>query len=468
MDIKTAIDLIESGRYAEIDIEDLWEIIEILSASTEPAAIQALLKLQNSRIGQSLPQLNLQMQYIIEKNSLALEKMEQSLNLFTLDKHGKPQHKSLWPIFNFYANIEVENKTENETVKKECLFEQAVEIAKLNIKKDMLLNKNFAKQSEEEQKKNYTSDLLMSMEEMAFVLVSNQIVENAVEKKQAPLSKKDKLNIEKEAETLFHKIITGKAKGNVKLSNSNIIATFAATINNASNKADLVEKNCGSKELIKLVSETDGLFAGEYPQTFSLLRPLSPYQSMAFVAGKSGRHLYAAKTLAENIHQNNPAKAQKELSLFEFLQHQPEKLKIFSQNIVQSIKKIYQFLTDVLSYSLSSEKIAKNLKLMFSFFRSRGKNINKKIDNKMRIMSADASRLVKLTDNERVIAWKNFRDTYGRSLENGMLDPQKTELTTDDAESYVTVTNIKIKKKKVSPLKKIWQAFSLKRSAKDR
>ena len=111
---------------------------------------------------------------------------------------------------------------------------------------------------------------------------------------------------------------------------------------------------------------------------------------------------------------------------------------------------------------------AKKIKQMFSFFRKQGKSINENIDSKMRIMSADASRLAKLKDNERVIAWKNFRDTYGHSIENGMLNPQRTELTTDEAESYVTVTNIEIKKKKVSPLKKILQAFSLKKTTKGR
>ena len=197
MDVKTAIDLIESGRFSEIDIEDLWEIIEILSTSSEPAAIQALLKLQNSRIGQSLPQLNLQMQYIIEQNIKVLNNIEQDAEIFAFDKKGHPLCKALLPIYNFYKNIEVENKEDSENVTPEHLFTQALEIGRLNIKKDLALNKNFSQQKEEEQKKNYLNGLQMSMEETAFVLVSNQILENALERKQAPLSATDKFNIEK-------------------------------------------------------------------------------------------------------------------------------------------------------------------------------------------------------------------------------------------------------------------------------
>ena len=68
MDIKKALELIESGRFEELDIDDIWELINVLSSSSEPQAFQALVKLQNSKLGQSLPQINMQMQYIMEQN----------------------------------------------------------------------------------------------------------------------------------------------------------------------------------------------------------------------------------------------------------------------------------------------------------------------------------------------------------------------------------------------------------------
>ena len=116
MDIKKALELIESGRFEELDIDDVWELINTLSVSSEPQAFQALVKLQNSKIGQSLPQMNMQMQYIIEQNAQTIEKQEKNFSLFDLDKKGQPLHKEILPIFNFFSRIEVENKEETEKV----------------------------------------------------------------------------------------------------------------------------------------------------------------------------------------------------------------------------------------------------------------------------------------------------------------------------------------------------------------
>ena len=97
----TWMELIESGRFEELDIDDIWELINVLSASSEPQAFQALVKLQNSKLGQSLPQKNMQMQYIMEQNIQALNKVEKNFDLFALDKKGQPVHASVLPIFNW-------------------------------------------------------------------------------------------------------------------------------------------------------------------------------------------------------------------------------------------------------------------------------------------------------------------------------------------------------------------------------
>lgn len=453
MDIKKALELIESGRFEELDIDDIWELINVLSASSEPQAFQALVKLQNSKLGQSLPQKNMQMQYIMEQNIQALNKEEKNFDLFALDKKGQPVHASVLPIFNFFNHVEVKNKEDVEQVKPEKLFEQAVSIAKLTAKKDILLDKNFSKQKPEEQQKNYANSVLMAMEETAFVLVSNQILEDTLTQKHTPLSKVDKAEITNKAENSFAEVIRPKSKTRFQLTNSNIISTFAAEINRAGNKAALVEKNTSSKELNNEVAKVDKKLQKEYPETMLLLRSFAQYQNMSFVAGKQGRNMFGADYIAKTVHENNPAKGQKEVSLFAFLKEQPAKIKSFSQNIVRSIKKAYMVMAEAISLKLSSEKIADGFKNMFSFFSHNKEDKNAKykgvgrqtIESNLDMVSARASQIL-LEQNKvdkRVIVWKDFRNTLHNSqLGRAILDPERTELVSENVEDYTKVTPI--------------------------
>lgn len=462
MDIQKALELIESGRFEELDIDDVWELINVLSASSEPQAFQALVKLQNSKLGQSLPQMNMQMQYIMEQNIQSLNKLEKNFDLFALDKKGIPQNAEVLPIFNFFSHVEVKNKEDVEQVKVEKLFEQAVSIAKLTAKKDILLDKNFSKQKPEEQKKTYANSVLMAMEETAFVLVSNQILEDTLTQKHTPLSKVDREELTSKAEKSFAEVIRPKSKTRFQLTNSNIISTFAAEINRAGNKAALVEKNTTSKELNNEVAKVDKKLQKEYPETMQLLRPLAQYQNIGFLAGKKGRNMFGADYIAKTVHENNPAKGQKEVSLFVFLKEQPAKIKSFSQNIVRSIKKAYMVMAEAVSLKLSTEKVAAGFKNIFSFFSRNKDDKNAKyngvgaktIDGNLRIISAKASQILlsQNTVDKRVIAWKDFRNTLhnsqlGRAV---FLDPERTELISQKVEDYTKVTpiilNNKVKK----------------------
>ena len=462
MDIKKALELIESGRFEELDIDDVWELINVLSASADPQAFQALVKLQNSRLGQSLPQMNMQMQYIMEQNIQAVEKIEKNFNLFELDKKGQPVHAEVLPIFNFFSHVEVNNKADAEQVKPEKLFEQAVLVAKLTAKKDILLDKNFSKQKPEEQQKTYANSVIMAMEETAFVLVSNQILEDTLAQKHTPLSKVDREEIGAKAEKSFAEVIRPKNKTRFELTNTNIISTIAAEVNRAGNKAVLVEKNTTSKELSNEVAKVDKKLQKEYPETMQLLRPLTQYQNIAFLAGKKGRNMFGADYIAKTVHENNPAKGQKEVSLFAFLKEQPAKLKSFSQNIVRSIKKAYTFMAEAVSLKLSSEKIASGFKNMFSFLSRNKEDKNAKyngvgtktIDGNLRIISAKASQVLlnRTSANKKVIAWKDFRNTFHNSqLGRAILNPERTELMPENVEDYTKVTPIILTDKKKAP-----------------
>lgn len=463
MDIKKALELIESGRFEELDIDDIWELINVLSTSSEPQAFQALVKLQNSRLGQSLPQKNMQMQYIMEQNAQALNKLEETFNLFELNKNDQPKYPEVLPIFNFFSHVKVENKEDAEKVEPQKLFEQAVSIAKLTAKKDILLDKNFSRQKPEEQQKTYANTVLMAMEETAFVLVSNQILENKLAQKHMPLSKVDREEIASKAEKSFAEVIRPKSKTSFPLTNTNIISTFVAEVNRAGNKALLAENNTSSKQMIAEVEKVDKKLQKEYPETVQLLRPLAQYQNMSFVADKKGRNMFGADYIAKTVHEYNPAKGQKEISLFAFLKEQPAKIKSFSQNIVRSIKKAYTFMAEAVSLKLSTEKIANSFKDIFSFLNKNKEDKNAKyngvgvktIEGNLRIFNAKASQIL-LSENtvdKRVIAWKDFRNTlYNSQIGRSMrLDPERTELTTEKTEDYTKVTTIVLNTKKKEP-----------------
>lgn len=81
MDVKDAIQLIESDRLNELDIEVLWQIKDVLSSSNDPRALQYLVIFQNTAAGLGLSQKSLEMQTAINNNMAAVKAVEQSIGL---------------------------------------------------------------------------------------------------------------------------------------------------------------------------------------------------------------------------------------------------------------------------------------------------------------------------------------------------------------------------------------------------
>lgn len=464
MDITKALELVESGRYSEIDLEDIWEIIQVLSSSSDSRAVQALMVLQSSPVGQNLPQASLQMHHIIEANALAVSRLEKGFNLFELDKNGKPVRPEVLPVFNFFDRIKIENKSGDEPVKAENIFPQAVEIAKTIAKKDLFLDKNFAKLKPEEQQKNYTNAVLMAMEENAFVLVSNQILENAASNILEPMSKTEKEQISKLAEQRFAEMIDPQSQTCFKLSNTNIIGTAFAGINRAAVSAALVQENTGSKRLIENFHQLSKQLSPVYPHSFKLLRPLAKAPNIGFMMGGVGEKSFFANRIASQIHNTNPAREQSDVSLFAFLKQQPSKLKNFSKNIVASIKNAYDNIHEAMKVGLISEKISTGFKKMFSHFASHPKNKYNGIGHKtmkgnLKIMSARVSQIMNQpAADKRVVAWKDFRNTLyssqvGRAmalnpeLSGRAINPERTTLVSERQEDYTKVTTIVLERR---------------------
>lgn len=460
MDIKDAIQLIESGRFFEIDIEDLWELESILSSSTDPQAVAALISFQNSPLGHNLPQASLQLKALIDANSRAVQNIESGFNLFALDSQGRPQSKEVLSIFNFFRRVNVDNKPGAEIVKAENLFAEAAEIGRAAALKDLYLSKSFAQMKPEEQKKTYINTVLMAMEENAFVLVSNQTLEKVAGQKRGMLSLQEKNQIKSEVERRFADIIDAKSQTPIKLSNNNIIGTFVSAVNRTGNIATRLVEKSQSPQLAKEVLALDKKLAPRYPDSFMMLRPLAKVPNMGIIAGHVGKSSFAAANIAEAVRSNNPAKKQKNLSLFAFLREQPRYLKSFSDNIVGSIKKVYNGLVISMSYDIVSSKVAAGWNKMIRHFSGNNgdgsseykglskttmmgdlKNLNAKLGKALNVEPSPEA---------KVYAWKEFGAAFRNSKLGRALNPERTVLISERPQDYTKVVKIELGKPQVA------------------
>lgn len=455
MDMEEAVELVSSGRFKDLSPEDLMLIKDVLSASADPRAVQALITLQNSPAGINMPQTAVEMNSLIKTNAQIFADIEKGFNLFELDNNGRPVHPEILPVFNFFSRVQVENKPETEFVNGKDLFLQAAAVARTTAQKDLFLDKNFNKHKPEEQKKNYINAILMAMEENAFVLVSNQIVENMTAKRKEPLTEAEKEKVGGIAEKRFAAIINPESQIRFKLSNSNIIGTTVAEINRNDNFAEMIKKNTGSVKLAEELQNLDNSLVPVYPKAYQFLRPLAKTSNLALLAGDVGKTTFTADKIAAAVHNNNPAKEQKEISLFAFLKSQPSKLKAFSRTIMASVKKAYNNVYEAMAAGLDSQKIAVGIKKMFAYFAaSKGDNVKyngvgrKTIEGNLKIMSANVSRILNQpAADKRVIAWKDFRNTLhnsqlGRAMALNALNPERTALIPECQEDYTKVTSI--------------------------
>lgn len=457
MDTKDAIMLIESGRYEELSDEDIMHLYYTLSSSAEQAAVSALITFRQSRIGNNLPQISMNLHNLIESNYRAVHKVENEVSLFALDNAGRPQSKEILSIFNFFSRVEVENKAGAENVKAENLFSQAAEIARTSALKDLYLDKNFAKRKQEEQKKAYIDAVVMAMEETAFVLLSNQVLENVADRKRTTLTAQEKNQIKSEVERRFAACIDVNSKARFKLSNNNIIGTFVAEVNRNDNNARFLEEAAKNKRFAKDVQALDEKLAPHYQNTFLLLRPLAPVPNMGIIAGHVGKSSFAASNIAEAVRTNNPAKKNSKLSLFAFLREQPRQLKAFSENIVGSLKRIYNGLMISAGYDIISSKIATGWNKLVRRFSSHAEEEEGKTsaslskDVVMQDLKDLNGKLSKALNSEpspadKVYAWKEFGAAFRNSQLGRVLNPERTVLVSERPQDYTKVVKIPLGK----------------------
>lgn len=456
MDVKDAIQLIEGGRLNELDTEVLWQIQDVLSSSNEPDAMHYLAILQGPVAGPNMAQKSLEMQNIINNNMLAIQNIERNFNPFVLDINHRPVNKALLPIFNLYKRIQVDNKALAEEVKSEDLFAQNVEISRISGMKEVLLDKKFATLSAEEQNKAYIKAVVMAMEENAFVLVSNQTVENQANQKHNRFSAQEKAKIANEVEKRFSAMINPANADTFKLSNVNIIGTTVAEVNRLSNTSNQILKYTGSKDLIEEVAVLDNKFSKIYPDAFMVLRPLAQTPNLGMIAGGIGMSSLVATNIAQAVHDSNPAKKEHTSSMFSFFKEQPKAFKSFKDSIVGSLKKVYSSVTTLMDLGYLNTKMSLSWKKMVNYLSKNGlgdsdptiKGITPKAMMKdLSIMSVDATQALKMADNDkRVVAWKDFHNKFVSSRLGQALNADRCMLVSENPKDYTNVVKIVLNK----------------------
>lgn len=467
MDIKDAIQLIESDRLNELDIEVLWQIKDVLSSSNDPRALQYLVIFQNTAAGQSLSQKSLEMQTLINNNVMAVKAIEQGMGLvakknkspdfstLAIEKLEPPVQKALLPVFNFYKRVEIENKTTAEPVKAEKLFAQNAEIARLSALKDIYLNKNFSNLKPEEQKESYIKAFVMAMEENVFVMVSNQIVENVARSKHSNLSVQEKAKIANEVEKRFEAIINPNNQAKFKLSNVNIIGTQVAEINRLDVAAEQIKEHTTSKVLAEEVKAQDKKLSKVYPDSMMVLRPLAKAPNMGVIAGSVGLSSFAATNIAQNVHKYNPTPKDKSISLFGFLKEQPKALKAFKDNLVVSLKNVYRSIVTFIDLGYVNNKISLSWKKIANHFskpvnnaklpeNSPYKNLTQQLVNSnLSVMSRQVSRALNEKNDEKCLfIWKEFHRNVLNSPIGKVLNAERCLLVPEDPKDYTKEVKI--------------------------
>lgn len=467
MDVRDAIQLIEGGRLNELDTEVLWQIQDVLSSSNDPEAMQYLAILQGPINGSNLAQKSLEMQNVISNNIIAIQNIERNYNPFAMDFSGRPVNKSFFPIFNLYKRIEVENRSTAEEVDVTSLFVQNAEMARISGMKEVLLDKKFGNLSAQEQSSAYIKAVVMAMEENAFVLVSNQTVENQANQKRNNFSTQEKAKIANEVEKRFSAMINPANTDTFKLSNVNIIGTTVAEVNRLSNASTQILKYTGSKDLVEEVAVLDNKFSKVYPDALMVLRPLAQSPNLGMIAGGIGMSSVVAANIAEEVHRSNPAKQEQTSSMFSFFKEQPNAFKSFKDSVIGSLKKAYSSVTILMDFGYLNTKVSLGWKKMANYLskdsksRRLDKDSNLKgIDLKtfgrdMSVLSADASKaLNEKQDDKRVIAWKDFHSKFLRSPVGQALNADRCLLVQEDPKEYTNLVKIVLANKTTANPKK--------------
>ena len=375
MDIQEAIRLLEAGRLEDLDLDVLWEIEEALATGLGSQGYY--IQFKNIVSGQNpkfpafvqapLAERSLAFKQVAEANVKALKGIEKEVNLFATDDKGNIKNPEAEAVFNFYRQVQIENKSHADKVTSEDFFRNLNAMAVLDAHEKIYLTPRFAELSKEEQIKAYENALLMSLQETAFILASNQEIEDrevGTAKEIKPRTIEDKLS----------QIMSGEEGSKLKISNRNLIGTLSAGMNRLRNSARRLSVMTDENHLTNEIKAVDIQFIRSYPDNYPAMKPLSRGMGVSFIAGPVGRSSYGAWKISSALHKETGI-IQKD-NLFSYIRKQPSFLKILGHKLAKSISQVITTILCAKEAGMINDTVARNWKSFSNLLKPRSNSVS--------------------------------------------------------------------------------------------
>lgn len=375
MDIQEAIRLLEAGRLEDLDLDVLWEIEEALATGLGSQGYY--IQFKNIVSGQNpkfpafvqapLVERSLAFKQVAEANVKALKGIEKEVNLFATDDKGNIKNPEAEAVFNFYRQVQIENKSHADKVTSEDFFRNLNAMAVLDAHEKIYLTPRFAEFSKEEQIKAYENALLMSLQETAFILASNQEIEDrevGTAKEIKPRTIEDKLS----------QIMSGEEGSKLKISNRNLIGTLSAGMNRLRNSARRLSVMTDENHLTNEIKAVDIQFIRSYPDNYPAMKPLSRGMGVSFIAGPVGRSSYGAWKISSALHKETGI-IQKD-NLFSYIRKQPSFLKILGHKLAKSISHAVTTILCAKEAGMINDTVARNWKSFSNLLKPRSNSVS--------------------------------------------------------------------------------------------
>lgn len=375
MDIQEAIRLLEAGRLEDLDLDVLWEIEEALATGLGSQGYY--IQFKNIVSGQNpkfpafvqapLAERSLAFKQVAEANVKALKGIEKEVNLFATDDKGNIKNPEAEAVFNFYRQVQIENKSHADKVTSEDFFRNLNAMAVLDAHEKIYLTPRFAEFSKEEQIKAYENALLMSLQETAFILASNQEIEDrevGTAKEIKPRAIEDKLS----------QIMSGEEESKLKISNRNLIGTLSAGMNRLRNSARRLSVMTDENHLTNEIKAVDIQFIRSYPDNYPAMKPLSRGMGVSFIAGPVGRSSYGAWKISSALHKETGI-IQKD-NLFSYIRKQPSFLKILGHKLAKSISQVITTIFCAKEAGMINDTVARNWKSFSNLLKPRSNSVS--------------------------------------------------------------------------------------------
>ena len=375
MDIQEAIRLLEAGRLEDLDLDVLWEIEEALATGLGSQGYY--IQFKNIVSGQNpkfpafvqapLAERSLAFKQVAEANVKALKGIEKEVNLFATDDKGNIKNPEAEAVFNFYRQVQIENKSHADKVTSEDFFRNLNAMAVLDAHEKIYLTPRFAELSKEEQIKAYENALLMSLQETAFILASNQEIEDrevGTAKEIKPRAIEDKLS----------QIMSGEEGSKLKISNRNLIGTLSAGMNRLRNSARRLSVMTDENHLTNEIKAVDIQFIRSYPDNYPAMKPLSRGMGVSFIAGPVGRSSYGAWKISSALHKETGI-IQKD-NLFSYIRKQPSFLKILGHKLAKSISQVITTILCAKEAGMINDTVARNWKSFSNLLKPRSNSVS--------------------------------------------------------------------------------------------